>query len=101
MPTIKTEAQLQARIVAEAKVNGWLAYHTFDSRKSEPGFPDLVLVKGDLVWFLELKTERGKVSKAQAAWLRALELVAEVRAEVLRPRDLDYILEELNDDDDI
>lgn len=67
-----TEKQLQAAIVKTARLLGWRVYHTYDSRRSEPGFPDLSMVKGDRLVFAELKTEKGKVSDAQAEWLDAL-----------------------------
>jgi hypothetical protein len=63
------------------------AYHTFDSRRSDTGFPDLVLVGHKRVIFLELKREQGKVSAAQAEWIAALrDNGAEVY--VARPRHL-------------
>lgn len=67
-----TEKQLQAAIVKTARLLGWRVYHTFDSRRSEPGFPDLTMVRGRLLIFAELKTDKGKVSAAQEAWLDAL-----------------------------
>ena len=42
-----TEKQFQSHIVQYAKMRGWLVYHTHDSRRSEPGFPDLVAGKGE------------------------------------------------------
>ena len=67
------EKVFQQAVVTLAKLNGWLVYHTHDSRKSEPGFPDLVLVhpRGQCL-FVELKSETGKITKAQGAWLEAL-----------------------------
>lgn len=62
-----TEKQLQNLVLKTAKQFGWAAYHTYDSRRSEPGFPDLVLVK-DRVLFRELKTDTGRISPAQKAW---------------------------------
>jgi hypothetical protein len=41
-----TEAEFQAAVVQSAKLRGWWAYHTHDSRRSEAGFPDLVLLRG-------------------------------------------------------
>ena len=41
-----TSTQLQGRIVQHlTRLPYWLAYHTHDSRKSAPGFPDLVLLR--------------------------------------------------------
>ena len=61
-------------------------YHTFNSRRSPSGFPDLVIV-GNRVIYRELKTAKGKVTDAQAEWLHAL-VLAEQDACVWRPADL-------------
>ena len=39
------EAELQRNVLSLAAMTGWLAYHTYDSRRSQAGFPDLVLVR--------------------------------------------------------
>lgn len=70
------ERDLQAAVVELARMLGYLTYHTHDSRKSAPGFPDLVLVhprSGALI-FAELKSATGKVTREQDEWLRALAL---------------------------
>lgn len=59
-------------VIELARACRWLAYHTHDSRRSAQGFPDLVMVRGDRLIFAELKSERGKLSPAQVAWLDAL-----------------------------
>jgi hypothetical protein len=69
---VQSEAQFQAAVADLAERLGWLVYHTHDSRRSNPGFPDLVLVRRDRLIFAELKTEKGKVKPAQAQWLDAL-----------------------------
>lgn len=83
------ENALQAQVLALARVHGWLAYHTHDSRKSVKGFPDLVLVHPArrLVLWRELKTWRGRVTPEQQAWLDALTDAGE-DAGVWRPADL-------------
>lgn len=69
-----SEKELQSQVVAQAKALGWMVYHTHDSRRSEPGFPDLVLVHARHgVLFRELKRASGRVSAAQKAWLAGLE----------------------------
>jgi hypothetical protein len=69
-----TEADLQSRIVDVAKMNGWRIYHTYDSRRSNPGFPDLCMVRGERLVFMELKADKGKVSPDQVMWLAALSM---------------------------
>ena len=63
-----SEEMLQAQVLTYATLRGWLSYHTHDSRRSSPGFPDLVLVRGKRLVFAELKTEKGVLSTAQKEW---------------------------------
>ena len=63
-----TEKEFQARVIQVAKIHQCLCYHTYNSRRSAPGFPDLVLVKGDRVLFRELKTDSGRLTSAQRLW---------------------------------
>lgn len=79
---------------------GYAMYHTFDSRKSDTGFPDLVLVSRQRrrVVYLELKREEvddrgrvtgnGKVTDRQAKWIRDLHY-AGAEVYLARPRNLD------------
>ncbi|MGH2878933.1 MAG: VRR-NUC domain-containing protein [Solirubrobacteraceae bacterium] len=68
----QTEKQFQTAVVEYAELNGWLVYHTYDSRRSNPGFPDLVMARGYRLVFAELKSEKGRESRAQTEWLDAL-----------------------------
>ena len=74
---------------------GWLCYHTHDSRRSEPGFPDIVMVRPPSVLFAELKTDTGRVTPAQRMWLEALGRCPGIEAYVWRPSDFDAIVERL------
>ena len=84
-----TEAQFQAHIVRVARELGWEVYHSYSSRRSEPGFPDLVLVK-ERTLFREIKTEKGRLTAAQIRWLNKLTQSGE-DAEVWRPGDWERI----------
>lgn len=73
-----SEKELQSTLVQAASLTGWLVYHTHDSRRSTPGFPDLTLVHKERAHlaFIECKTEKGRVSVHQQRWLDALDAVA-------------------------
>jgi hypothetical protein len=75
-----SERALQDRVLGLARAAGYsLAYHTHDSRRSQPGFPDLVLINptDQRLIFAELKTMRGRVTHHQKAWLDGIEAVEE------------------------
>ena len=78
-----------------ARVENWLTYHTHRSERSEPGFPDLVLCRPPRVIFVELKTERGRLSADQRLWLDVLFRCNEVETYLWRPQDWDRIVEKL------
>ena len=90
-----TEKAFQAAVVQAATFAGWKVYHTFDSRRSPAGFPDLVLVRPPDVLFVELKTDTGRVRLDQEQWLAALKACTAVEAHVWRPRQMDEVLARL------
>ncbi len=71
-----SEDELQAQVEQFARGMGWLVYHTRDSRRSERGFPDLVLVHphAGATLFVELKRDGEHPTPDQWRWLRALAL---------------------------
>ncbi|MDF2757514.1 MAG: hypothetical protein K0S99_145 [Thermomicrobiales bacterium] len=71
--TITRERDLQARVVGMANALGWIHYATVYSIGADPGYPDLTLVHPEhgVIW-LELKTDRGRVSEAQREWIACL-----------------------------
>lgn len=84
-----SEKEFQEQVLNAAQALGWsLRFHVFDSRRSEPGFPDLVLVHPDRGWlmFRELKTEKGRTTPAQDRWMSGLGMVG-MNVGVWRPRD--------------
>jgi VRR-NUC domain len=90
----ESETSFQDRVVALAKAAGWTLYHPYDSRKSAPGWPDLVLMRGREVLFRELKTDSGRTTAEQREWLDGLEAAGQ-DVEVWRPRDWDRIAQRL------
>lgn len=82
MTTLVTEAVLTESIMSALLYvpGGWLAYHTHNSFRSEPGFPDIVAQETKAPYrniYLELKTEgkgldKGKWSKHKGAGRRWL-----------------------------
>lgn len=82
------ESDLQAAVVDLATVYGWLHYHTHDSRRSNPGFPDLVLwhpVKRRTL-FVELKSSRGVIRHDQTKVMETLRQAGNV-VHLWRPAD--------------
>lgn len=80
------------------EARAWLVYHTFDSRRSQPGYPDLTLVRasdGRLI-HVELKRERGTFRPEQVIWLGELREVARERGtEVYTWRPSDWLSGEI------
>jgi len=82
-----SEDELLATVRDMAETLGWHTYHTHDSRRSETGWPDLVMVRDRRLLIRELKSMRGRVTPAQDTWLTELAL-AGVDAGVWRPDQL-------------
>lgn len=91
------EKEWQNFVLEAAATFGWYVYHTYDSRRSHPGFPDLVLVKPPRVIFAELKTEKGIVKPAQWEWHAALVECTGVDTYLWRPSDRDEVVEILGE----
>lgn len=81
------EATFQSHVVRLAKAHGWWPYHVYDSRRSEPGYPDLTLLhRQHGLIFRELKAEKGRVKPTQWLWLHGL-IDADQDAAIWRPSD--------------
>lgn len=92
MPPRLTEKQWEEQVSYFAQLCGWSGYHTRDSRRSAPGFPDWVFVRAPELLFVELKSDSGKLNADQERWiedLRLVELATDgiVRVRVWRPAD--------------
>ncbi len=97
------ESILQQNTVELFRKCGWLVHHNYDSRHSEPGFPDMVAVKKPAVCFVEFKGPKGKLTKAklnkhkrlmpgQEDWFNELQGCPSVLSFVWRPDQWDEIV---------
>lgn len=86
-----TEKELDTEVRTLAKLCGWLYYHTYRSKRSPAGFPDVVLVRPPRIIFAELKSGTGKLTVEQQEWISLLSAVPHVETWVWRPGDLEDI----------
>lgn len=82
-----SEAELFESVRAHLKAFHWMHFHTYDSRRSNPGFPDIIAVKPGRLLVIELKAERGRLTGEQELWLHELKL-AGAEPHVWHPSDL-------------
>ncbi len=88
-----SEKAFQVQIVRLAKLRDWLVYYTWRSKHSPAGFPDLVLVKGRRLLFVECKREKGKLTPDQEIWIDALKETSCCKVFLWRPGDWPQIIE--------
>ena len=82
------EATLVGQIRQVALANGFLYYHTYDSRKSDLGFVDIVCCKPwHPLYLWEVKSATGKLSEEQERWLQFLSQATGIVSGLIRPRD--------------
>ena len=80
-----TEKAFMEAVIQYLRLRSWIVYHTHDSRRSAPGFPDICAVRGPRLAFIECKVGRGKPTPAQHEWLAALAAVPGVVVMVAYP----------------
>lgn len=71
----------------------FLWYHTYDSRRSVSGFPDLIALRGRRFWVAELKRVGGQLTPAQQIWLEAFRHIPGCEVYIWTPDDLPTIME--------
>ena len=93
-----TEKGFQSSVLKVARLNGWLCYHPYESRRSVSGYPDLTLVrlKDRRLVYAELKVGRNKPTADQLHWLEWLNAVPCVEVYVWRPEDWGEIVKVLS-----
>ena len=100
----QSERSFQTAVIELAHTLHWRIFHVNDSRrevvcqdgakflvgdKETTGWPDLVCAR-ERVFYAELKSDTGKLSKAQEEWLRVLEEAGQ-EVHVWRPRDFEQV----------
>lgn len=95
MKPIVTEEMMREQIRVAARLGGWLWVHHRDSRRATPGWPDETLVRDGVMLALELKREGKYATVAQQTWIRELNRVPGIEARVVRPADMQELLERM------
>lgn len=78
-----SERELQEAVIDMAHVFGWKVAHFRPAQNSRgdwrtpvaadgKGFPDLVMVSAHAIFFIELKSEKGRLTPEQRDWLDRL-----------------------------
>jgi VRR-NUC domain len=98
-----SEEDWQRLVVDAARYHRWRVFHTRPARTAAgwrtpvsgdgAGFVDLVLVRPPRVLFVELKSQRGRLSALQEAWLADLAECPGVERYVWRPSDWETVME--------
>ena len=85
-----SERDFQAQLMQVVEMFGGLVYHTYDSRRSARGYPDLTIVLKNgparRVLWAELKAGKKQPTDSQWIWLRGL---PDHQAYLWRPDDWD------------
>lgn len=89
-PTGLAEKDWQAQVIELAALYRWRVYHTYDSRRSHEGWPDLILARPPELLAVELKTDTGRLRPAQREWLDVL-TACRVETAVWRPREFEAV----------
>jgi hypothetical protein len=96
-----TEKALQQMIVSRASVLGWRHAHVEPGQVkggrwitgTAAGFPDLWLVRDGRLLVFEIKRERGTLRPGQQEWIDALDAVPGVTARIVRPSDIEAVID--------
>lgn len=90
-----SEEELLVAVQTELNLGRWRWHHVRRSdlavTQGDPGWPDLVALRGPDLLAIELKRADGTHRPGQEAWLEAFAAVRHVRAGTWRPADLDVI----------
>jgi len=87
-----SEKEFQQQVIDLAKLRGYeFVYHTWSSKHSPTGFPDLIMLKGKKMIVAELKVGKNQLSAEQYFWLCAFGEITK-NVFVWYPEDWDEII---------
>lgn len=102
----KQEEEFLGKLITLAHLHHWLVAHFRPARTEKgwrtavsadgAGWPDLVLVRASDIYFVEVKSQKGKLTSNQEMWLTTLDKNPTVRCFVWRPSDWDTAVKELS-----
>jgi hypothetical protein len=96
---VTSEDDLLVDVASRLTLGRWRWTHVRRSDKAvtmgDPGIPDILAVRGDVLLVAELKSARGGYRSGQEDWLSAFGGVRAVKVATWRPGDLDAIAEAL------
>lgn len=75
LPAI-SEKEFQQQVKDLARLLGWKTYHTLRSKGSDPGFPDLIMLRKGRMIVAELKKEGERPTDTQGRWLNEFRLIS-------------------------
>ena len=106
----QSEKDFQDTVIEYAQLRGWKVAHFRSVRVQRKngsiyyqtpvqadgaGFPDLCLVRLSRILFIELKSDKGKVSPAQDEWLKALSGTEKCEVYLWKPPDFEQEIVEV------
>mgnify|MGYP001617495568 CR=1 FL=1 len=84
---VTSEKKFQERVRRFAVDHGWRVSHAYNSANSEPGVPDLKMLRCGVLRYAELKVPGGRVTKDQQWWLDELSKVPGIGVHLWYPED--------------
>jgi hypothetical protein len=90
-----SEDDLLIDVASRLTLGRWRWHHIrradLAQQQGDPGFPDVIAVRGDVLLVRELKAGSGRYETGQREWLEALAAVRRVDVGTWRPGDIDEI----------
>jgi len=83
----ESEAHFQERIQRRARLLGWDDFHVHDAIGMRKGWPDLALLRDEVLILAELKSEHGRERPEQRLFREKANRIRVVECYLWKPRD--------------